>query len=143
MSTEENSNESKNFPPRPSAAELAGICAEIASDSKAKDIVRMDMSELSAVAEQFVICTGTSDPHLRSITEKIRRGLREKFGIRGEVDGVPESHWMIVDFGNVMVHVFTQESRDLYQLESLWKDAPKMDAVKKLEAKSVASRLRK
>ena len=54
MSTEENSNESKNFPPRPSAAELAGICAEIASDSKAKDIIRMDMSELSAVAEQFI-----------------------------------------------------------------------------------------
>ena len=49
---------------------------------------------------------------------------------------------MIVDFGDVMVHVFTKEARDLYQLETLWKDAPKMDAIRKLEAKIVASRLR-
>jgi len=144
MSTEDNTDlEQKTFPPRPPAKELAEICAEIAYDRKAKDIIRMDMSELSAVAEQFIICTGTSDPHLRAITERIRRDIREKYGIRGEVDGVPESHWMIVDFGNVMVHVFTQEARDLYQLESLWKDAPKLDAIKKLEAKIVASRLRK
>ena len=143
MSTEQNSNENETTPPRPPAAELAELCATIANDSKAKDIIRLDMSELSAVAEQFVICTGTSDPHLRSITEKIRRGIREKYGIHGEVDGIPESHWMIVDFGDVMVHVFTQEARDLYQLETLWKDAPKMDAVKKLEAKAVSSRLRK
>ena len=58
------------------------------------------------------------------------------------MDGSPESHWMIVDFGNVMVHVFTKESRELYQLEDLWKDAPKVETIQKLEERIVASRLR-
>lgn len=138
----ENTEKEQSVPPRPSAVELAEACAAIAYDRKAQDIIRMDMSELSAVAEQFILCTGTSDPHLRAISERICRDIREKFGLRGRVDGSPESHWMIVDFGDVMVHVFTQESRELYQLETLWKDAPKIEAIKKLEAKIVASRLR-
>lgn len=127
---------------KPSAVELAEACAAIAYDRKAQEIIRMDMSELSAVAEQFILCTGTSDPHLRAITERICRDIRGKYGLRGRVDGSPESHWMIVDFGNVMVHVFTKEARELYQLETLWKDAPKVEAIRKLEAKIVASRLR-
>ena len=139
MSTEQ--EEKKSFP-KLNAAELAEVCAEIAYDRKATDIIRLDMSEHSAVAEQFLICTGTPDPHLRAITERIRRDVRTKYGLRGEIDGSPESHWMILDFGNVMVHVFTKESRELYQLEDLWKDAPKIEAIKKLEAKIVASRLR-
>ena len=134
--------EEKKVKVRPSAAELAEACAEIAYDRKASDIIRLDMSEHSAVAEQFVICTGTSDPHLRAITERIRRDIRSRYGLRGEVDGSPESHWMIVDFGNVMVHVFTKESRELYQLEDLWKDAPKVETNQKLEERIVASRLR-
>lgn len=134
--------EEKKVKVRPSAAELAEACAEIAYDRKASDIIRLDMSEHSAVAEQFVICTGTSDPHLRAITERIRRDIRSRYGLRGEVDGSPESHWMIVDFGNVMVHVFTKESRELYQLEDLWKDAPKVETIQKLEEWIVASRLR-
>ena len=127
---------------KPSALELAEACAAIAYDRKAQDIVRMDMSELSAVAEQFILCTGTSDPHLRAITERICRDIREKYGLRGRIDGSPESHWMIVDFGDVKVHVITKEVRELYQLETLWKDAPKIEAIRKLEAKIVASRLR-
>lgn len=132
----------KAKPAKPSAVELAEACAEIAYDRKAQDIIRMDMSEYSAVADQFILCTGTSDPHLRAITERICRDIREKFALRGRVDGSPESHWMIVDFGDVMVHVFTKEARELYQLETLWKDAPKIEAIRKLEAKIVASRLR-
>ena len=136
MSTEQ--EEKKSFP-KLTPVELAEVCAEIAYDRKATDIIRLDMSEHSAIADQFVICPGTSDPHLRAISERIRRDVRTKYGLRGEVDGSPESHWMIVDFGNVMVHVFT---RELYQLEDLWKDAPKVEAIKKLEAKIIASRLR-
>ncbi len=139
MTTEQ--EEKKSFP-KLTSAELAEVCAEIAYDRKATDIIRLDMSEYSAVSEQFLICTGTSDPHLRAITERIRRDVRTKYGLRGDIDGSPESHWMIVDFGNVMVHVFTKEARELYQLEDLWKDAPKIEAIKKLEAKIVASRLR-
>ena len=134
--------EEKKVKVRPSAAELAEACAEIAYDRKASDIIRLDMSEHSAVAEQVVICTGTSDPHLRAITERIRRDIRSRYGLRGEVDGSPESHWMIVDFGNVMVQVFSKESRELYQLEDLWKDAPKVETIQKLEERIVASRLR-
>ena len=82
--------EEKKVKVRPSAAELAEACAEIAYDRKASDIIRLDMSEHSAVAEQFVICTGTSDPHLRAITERIRRDIRSRYArwtVRRKVTG--------------------------------------------------------
>ncbi len=126
----------------PTTAELADYCAEIAYDRKAKDIVKLDLSQYSSVAEVFLICTGTSSPHLRAITEKIRRSVLDRYNIRSaNQDGSPESHWMILDFGNVMVHVFTEETRELYQLENLWSEAPREEAIKKLEAKAKASRL--
>ena len=87
--------------------------------------------------ETTLIPNGVAEP-----TRRPAQIIREKYGLRGRVDGSPESHWMIVDFGNVMVHVFTKEARELYQLETLWKDAPKVEAIRKLEAKIVASRLR-
>lgn len=132
-------NEEKNVV-KPTAKEVACFCANVADERKGTDVVVMDMTELSAIADFFVICTGTSAPHLRAISENIQKEMREKLDIRGKIDGTPESNWIIVDTGNVMVHIFTQESRDLYQLENLWGDAEKIDAVKKAE-KQVKSRL--
>lgn len=125
---------------RPAAKELACFCANLADEKKGTDIVVLDMTDLSAIADYFVICTGTSAPHLRAISENLQHESKEKFGIRGKIDGTPESCWIIVDLGDVMVHIFTEESRNIYRLESLWGDAPKIDAVKKT-AKKTKSRL--
>ena len=122
--------------------EIASVCAQIADDRKAMNIVKLKMAELSTIADYIVICTGTSDPHLNALAERIQRELRNNFQVRANhIDGKPGSHWMIIDFGSVMVHLMTNETRELYQLESLWGDAPRVDAVKKIT--SAAKKLRK
>ena len=114
---------------------LLKLCEEIAYDRKAENIVRLDLSEVSAVSDYFILCTATSEPHIRAVAERIQRGVLEKLKVKPvHVDGSPESGWIIVDFGNVMIHVMTASSRELYQLEELWNDAPKVDAVKRIEA---------
>ncbi|MBQ9772171.1 MAG: nicotinate (nicotinamide) nucleotide adenylyltransferase [Lentisphaeria bacterium] len=125
---------------KPTAKELACFCANVADQRKATDVIVLEMTELSAIADYFVICTGTSAPHLRAISENIQKEAREKMDIRGKIDGTPESNWIIVDMGDVMIHIFTPESRMTYQLEDLWGDAVRIDAVKK-EEKQVKSRL--
>ena len=118
----------------PEFEKLIKLCEEIAYDRKAENIIRLDLSEMSAVSDYFILCTATSEPHIRAISERIQRGVLEKLKVKPvHVDGSPESRWVIVDFGNVMVHIMTAESRDLYQLEELWNDAPKEDCVRRLE----------
>ena len=115
---------------------LAKLCEEIAYDRKAENIVRLDLKEYSAVSDYFVLCTATSEPHIRAIAERIQRDVLEQLKLKPlHVDGSPESHWMIVDFGTVMVHVMDEDTRALYQLESIWGDAPKTDAIKRIEAR--------
>ncbi len=119
----------------PEFEKLIKLCEEIAYDRKAENIVRLDLSEMSAVSDYFILCTATSEPHIRAISERIQRGVLEKLKVKPvHVDGSPESRWVIVDFGNLMVHIMTADSRELYQLEDLWNDAPKTDAVKRIEA---------
>lgn len=119
----------------PATEKLLKLCEEIAYDRKAENIIRLDLSDMSAVSDYFILCTATSEPHIRAVAERIQRGVLEKLKVKPvHVDGSPESRWIIVDFGNVMVHIMTAGSRELYQLEDLWNDAPKVDAVKRIEA---------
>ncbi len=114
---------------------LVKFCEEIAYDRKGENIIRLDLREFSAISDYFVLCTATSEPHIRAIAERIQRDALEKLGIKPlHVDGSAASRWMIVDFGSVMVHVMDEDTRKLYQLESLWSDAPQMDAIKRMEA---------
>ena len=119
-----------------SAAEkLLKLCEEIAYERKAENILRLDLTGMSAVSDYFILCTATSAPHVRAVAERIQRDVLEKLKVKPvHVDGSPESGWIIVDFGLVMVHVMTASCRDLYQLEDLWGDAPKTDAVSRIEA---------
>lgn len=117
------------------ADRLLKLCEEIAYDRKAENIVRIDLKEVAAVSDYFILCTATSEPHIRAIAERIQRDVLEKLKMKPlHVDGSPESRWIIVDYGMVMVHIMTEDSRSLYQLEDLWSDAPKTDAVKRIEA---------
>lgn len=103
------------------------MCAEFAANKKAEDIVAIDMRGISSFTDFFVICSGTSEPHLKAIAGEIQDRLREEYGIRPHaVDGYPTSQWVIVDFGDVLVHIFHQEKRGFYALEDLWSDAPRL-----------------
>ena len=101
----------------------ANQVAEAALDRKAQDLVALDVSELTSYADTLLIATGTSDRHARSIADSIR----EAATARGEkplgVEGYEEARWVLIDLGDVIVHVFQREVREAYDLERLWSDA--------------------
>jgi ribosome-associated protein len=107
--------------------ELAKTCAELASDKKAEDIVVIDLRGISTFTDFFVICSGTSEPHLKAIAGEIEIRLREDHSTRpSAVDGLPASQWIVLDYLQVIVHVMRAEKREFYSLEDLWSDAPRL-----------------
>ncbi|MEI6054607.1 MAG: ribosome silencing factor [Lentisphaerota bacterium] len=112
----------------PTSEEFVNFCARLAEDKKAENVIVMKLGEVSSISDYFMICTGTSHPHLGAIAEWVRRKAREEFDIRPvAIDGEKESDWIVIDFGNVMLHIFSQESREKYNLESLWGDSEKIE----------------
>ena len=112
----------------PTPEELASFCARLAEDKKAEDVIVMKLGEVSTISDYFMICTGTSHPHLGAIAEWIRRKTREELDVRPlAIDGEKESDWVVIDFGSVMIHIFSREAREKYNLESLWADAEKIE----------------
>ena len=112
------------------------LCEKVAYDHKAEHILRLDMTKQDgAIGDYYLICTGLSEPHIGAIAERIQRAVREESGIHPiTLDGTPQSQWIIVDFGFLLIHVMTNETRDRYQLEQLWGDVPSYDAMAKLDA---------
>jgi len=106
------------------ALALARRIVELASDKKASDIVLLEIGALTTLADYFVICSGQSERQLGAIVDGVAEGLRED-GIRpiGR-EGSATAHWMLIDFGAVIVHVMAPPERDFYQLERLWAEAP-------------------
>lgn len=103
---------------------LALLCRELADNRKAENIVVLDVSKVSSIADYFVICTGTSEPHLRAIFDEITEKLREDYGIKpNSADGSVSAAWVVLDFFDVIVHIMRADARDHYKLEDLWGDA--------------------
>ena len=110
------------------AENLAKACANYAADKKAEDIVVLDLQGISSFTDYFVICSGTSEPHLKAIAGEIEERLRDEHGVRAvSVDGFPASQWIVLDYMQVIVHVFRREKREFYSLEDLWGDAPRIE----------------
>ena len=108
--------------------ELAKLCATHALEKKAENVVALDLRGISSFTDFFVICSGTSEPHLKAIAGEITERIREEQNLKpGAVDGYPVSQWIVIDYGSVVVHVFHQSKRELYSLEDLWGDAPKLE----------------
>lgn len=110
------------------AREIASLAAEAASEKKAIDIVVLDVAETLVITSYFVIATGNSDRHVRSIADEVEDVLRERAGMKpiGR-EGVREGKWILLDFADVVVHVFQAEERDFYRLERLWSDVPRLE----------------
>ena len=108
---------------------LALLCREVADNKKAENIVILDVRDLSSVTDYFVICTGTSEPHLRAIVEEISDRLRKDYSIRPRaMDGTLQTAWVVLDFFDVIAHVMRADVRQHYDLEGLWGDAPRVRA---------------
>jgi ribosome-associated protein len=98
------------------------ICAA-AEDIKARDIVYLDVRGQTIVSDFFVVCSGTSITHIQSIAEGVKDRLREGAKMRARPEGDAQSYWMILDYSDVILHIFSDETREFYDLESLWSDA--------------------
>jgi len=103
--------------------DMVETCGRLADDKKALDVVIMDLTGLTDIADHFVIAGGTSERHVRTIADGIREGMKKE-GVRPlAVEGYDEGRWVILDYQSVIVHIFLEPLRELYDLESLWIEA--------------------
>lgn len=118
----------------------ARIAAEAAAEKKAEDVMAIDVAELLVVTDFFVIATGRTDIQVRAIADAVEDALREKLGVKpiGR-EGAAEGKWVLLDFADLVVHVFQPEEREFYRLEKLWGDAPRLELPDEIVNASVAS----
>ena len=111
---------------------LVQLCAAILADKKAEDLVALDLRGISSFTDYYLICSATSEPHLKALVNELRERLWKEKNLHPlAVDGFPQSHWVVAHFGEVVIHLFNAEKRAYYALEDLWSDAPRV----KLKAK--------
>lgn len=106
-----------------SGLELAKICARVALDAKAEDLVILDVRGISSFTDYFVIMNGRSTRHVQGLAETIEQEMRSKRVNTSHAEGIQEGMWVLLDFDDVVVHIFYHEQRKFYDLEGLWHDA--------------------
>ena len=105
--------------------DIASAITDYAADRKAVDIVQLDLRGMIGYTDYFVICTGRSDRQVKAIHDAIHVGMKDEHGLLPRrVEGVTDARWILMDYLDVVVHVFTPETRDFYRLEQLWGEAP-------------------
>jgi len=104
--------------------EKARYAAEVASEAKAEHILMLDLRDLSNVTDYFLILTGTSMVHLKALGLRIEEKMEQLGQKPVHIDGQRGTGWMVFDYGNLIIHAMTQESRSMFDLERLWGDAP-------------------
>jgi ribosome-associated protein len=103
------------------------MCARVADENKAKDIVVLDMRRITPLYDFFVLATGTSRRQIHTIVEEIDAAMHADGDTRLGVEGYESSRWVVQDYGDIVVHVFDPDARKYYALEELWADAPRVD----------------
>jgi ribosome-associated protein len=114
--------------PEMSPERLAQLAASYAADKKAIDIRVLDLRGVSSYTDFFVVCSGNTDRQSKAIHDAVHEGLKKdhrQFPRR--VEGVGESRWILMDYFDIVVHIFVPEVREFYRLEQLWGDVPRLD----------------
>lgn len=107
--------------------ELAKQAALILDDKKAENISLIKIEDISSLADYFVIATGRGETHVRSLTDEVDEKLKAQGAAPARIEGYRSNSWILLDYSQVVVHVFTQEARDFYDLDRLWRDGAKVD----------------
>ena len=110
-----------------SSLELARLAALAALDKKAEDLVVLDVRGVSSIADFFVIMSGRSTRHVQGLAQAVDVALRHKNVKEGNTEGLNEGHWVLLDYNDVVVHIFYSEDRNFYDIEGLWHDAPRVE----------------
>lgn len=108
--------------------ELAKEIAEEADATKAKELVILDLKKLVSYTDYFVLASGTSDRHVQAIADRVYRRLKDKYHrLPISYEGSDTAQWVLIDYGDVVFHVFQKEQRQFYGMDQLWADAPRLD----------------
>lgn len=119
---------------------LAQLCRDLADNRKAEKIVILDVRKLSSVTDYFVVATGSSEPHLRAISDEVTERLQEEQSVKpNAVDGSLVGGWVVLDYFDVIVHIMRPDVRERYDLEALWSDAPRVRPRRKTGSKAEAA----
>lgn len=110
-----------------SSYEIAKIISQTALDNKAEDLLVLDVRELSGFSDYFVIMSGRSTRHVQGLAQAIDQELGKKRIKNSNTEGLDDGQWVLLDFNDVIVHIFYAETRAFYNLEGLWHDAPKVE----------------
>jgi ribosome-associated protein len=103
--------------------QLARVAADIAYDKKASDVLLLDIRELTTIADYFIICNGNNARQIAAIAEAIEEEMQKQRARLLNREGVAESGWLILDYGDIIVHIFGPKEREYYRLERLWSEA--------------------
>jgi len=107
--------------------ELAEICARTALETKAEDLVILDVHASSSFTDYFIIMSGRSTRHVQGLASAIEEALRSKRVSSKHSEGLQEGQWVLLDFGDIVAHIFYKDQREFYDLEGLWHDAPRVE----------------
>jgi ribosome-associated protein len=111
-----------------SPEQLTQAIAVLASDKKAIDIVALDLRDVAGYTDFFLICSGGTDRQTKAIHDGIHEGMKKDHGVLPRrVEGLGQARWILMDYLDCVVHVFTPDMRDYYRLEQLWGDVPRLD----------------
>jgi ribosome-associated protein len=105
------------------SALLAKAAVDIASDKKASDVILLDVRDVTTIADYFIVCSGNNSRQIQAIAEAIDEGLRQQGGRLLHKEGDAETGWVLLDFGDIIVHIFAPKEREYYRLERLWNEA--------------------
>lgn len=100
--------------------EIAHTIINTLEEKKGEEILLLDIQKVSTFSNYFIICTGTSNRMLDALADAVITSVNEKHKIKGHIEGNPECGWMVLDFGLLLVHLFSPDQRDYYKLEDLW-----------------------
>lgn len=115
------------MPATDEAVALAVSAADAADDVKATDLTILDVADLLALVDVFLLATAASDRQLKAVAERIEHRLREEGRKPLRREGTAEAGWLLLDYGDLVCHLFSREQRDFYALERLWADVPRRD----------------
>jgi ribosome-associated protein len=118
------------------SVELVLLAVDAAASKTSEPTVVIDVGDLLAITEHFVIASGTNDRQVRAIAEEVERRIKDEGGGPGPrtIEGLDDAHWVLMDYGHFVVHVFLDETRRHYDLERLWGDAPRLEVPVRAEA---------
>lgn len=121
-----------------STKHISRLAVDAILEKKGKDILVLDVTGVSGVADIFILVTGDSDLQNRAIVESVRMTLKEEAGeLPWHVEGNDHHHWVLMDYVDLVVHVFLREKREFYELERLWGDAPREEVLEEQQASDI------